>query len=176
MNNQRIRLIVILTAVMLFGATLLISEMRQSNGTYVFVPPGWYSHTTPSGSLILTRNENISYSDNTETLALGEQIDFSSVALDVPVDAWIARRHLNDPSLSSSLVEGTLSGHRTLRTEHETEAAGKMMDYYIFAEGRVYIFSLFPVAIRSTNGNVTQRNDAGIEALNAVAKSFANQL
>jgi hypothetical protein len=136
-----------------------------------FLPVGWYAHAMDNGSILITRQKELPNIGATEGLAYGEQIAISWVQLDQPIDAWIARRIPNNDPLYSAKERGTLNGYQTLKVEHEAEAAGKILDYYIFSDKHAVIFSLYPLESTDASGKTT-RNTADVKILEQLVRDY----
>lgn len=175
MDIRRTPYIILLVILLITGAIFVLKKnMRNLDPADFNIPTGWYMHEMNSGNLLLTRQKELPDIGATEGLAYGEQIAISSIKLDQPIDSWIAQRIPDDDSLYISKERGTLNGHQTLKVEHEAEAAGKILDYYIFSADHAYVFSLYP--LETIGSGKTIRNTADIKILEQLVKEYASKI
>jgi len=139
------------------------------------IPNGWYLHRMTENTVLLTKQQELPDIGATEGWAYGEQIAISSQVLSQPIEDWIASRVPENDPLYTAREQGNLNGYRTLRAEHEVGATGKAMDYYLFTNSRVYIFSLYPLELTGPTGKVT-RNTTDIKILDQLVKDFIERL
>ncbi len=168
--------VLLVLAIVGFASWKMTGQSSTSKETAIIVPAGWYLHHTKTGGIILTRQPNLPDVGNTEGLAYGEQIDFEKVNMDKPMEQWIAARIPEGDPLSTSKERGTLNGYTTLKVEHEAEASGKALDYYLFDDGNAYIFSLYPLESTDATGKNAVRNTADIQTLEQIVKDFATKI
>jgi hypothetical protein len=149
-----------------------INTFLQSKIT---VPDGWYLHNPHNTVLFLTKKNELPNISGTETYAYGEQISISGLFLEKPPEEWVAE-YVPDDVLISSKRWGSILGHNILKVEHEVEYGGKSLTYYFFKEGRVYIFSLYPLETLDQASGKYVRNLNGVHTLDSVTSSFAASL
>lgn len=150
------------------GGNLRVSDIT--------VPSGWYVHAMENDTLILTRQQKLPDIGSSERFAYGEQIDIGVVKLDRPIDEWIAWQIPSDDPLYTLKELGTLSGHQTMTVEHESLAAGKVLDYYIFVDNQAYIFSLYPLESYDPSINNSVRNTENVKILEQIVKDFSARI
>ncbi|WKZ29373.1 MAG: hypothetical protein QY323_01425 [Patescibacteria group bacterium] len=166
---------VVLIAVMA-ALVLLKTKYAPSGEIAVNVPAGWYLHHTKSGGIIFTRQENLPDIGATEGFAYGEQITMAELVLDKSMEEWIASRFPENDPLYTLKERGTLSGHPTLRVEHEAGASGKVLDYYLFSGDRAYVFSLYPLESYDAASKITVRNTTNVLVLEQIVSDYATKL
>jgi len=175
MNLKKIFIIIL---VILVAATVFFVLTRGNNALNASdfnIPAGWYAHTMSNGNILLTHQKDLPNIGAFEGFAYGEQIAISSIALDRPIEDWINQRIPADDPIYMAKERGVLDGYQTLRVEHEVEAAGKVLDYYLFANNRVYMFSLYPLELTNASGK-TVRNTTDVKILEHLVRDYSSKL
>ncbi|MHB0865754.1 MAG: hypothetical protein ACYC1Y_02540 [Minisyncoccota bacterium] len=156
-------------------STIIQSNVVAFFESTVTAPDGWYMHEISKTNLLLTKQRDLPKIENTEGFAYGEQIAIEAMPLDGSAEQW-ATRYVPDDVLVLSKQWNTLNGHKILKVEHEVEAAGKSLTYYVFSTKYVYRFSLYPLEKYSQASSSYSRNISGVDTLNMVLSSFAKRL
>jgi hypothetical protein len=173
------KIIIAITLLLVVAVVVFIASRNGDDdlkASDITVPAGWYVHSTDNGTLMLTRQQELPDIGQSEEFAYGEQIDIGVVKLDRPLDEWITWRIPDDDPLYTTKERETLSGYQALRVEHESLAAGKVLDYYIFVNNRVYIFSLYPLESYDASSKNTVRNTGNVKILEQIVKDFAAKI
>ena len=140
------------------------------------VPSGWYQHRMSDTHMLLTKQQELPDIGGTEGYAYGQQINIEVIKRDVPYKEWLAL-YVGDDALVSSKEWSTISGYEFLRVEQEAGgAAGKVLNYYVFVDDLVYIFSLYPLESYDPISEENIRNTENIKALDYLLQAFIEQL
>lgn len=179
MVTRNRKIIVGITALIIIAVAVFV-VLRNENGglkaSDITAPTGWYVHPMDDGNFILTRQQELPDIGPSEGFAYGEQIDVETQKLDRPLEEWIAWRIPDNDPIYTLKERGSFGGHPTLKVEHESLAAGKVLDYYIFVDNQIYIFSLYPLESYDTSGRNPVRNTANIKILEQMVKDFAAKI
>ncbi len=138
------------------------------------IPPGWYEHRLTGTHIILTKQEDLPDIGATEGYAYGEQINISVLPAGIPSKEWVSQNFMDlEDVLVKEAAWSIVDNGDTiidpgditfLRVEHETPAEPQLT-YYVFENGRVYVFSLYPLE---------PQNAERLDALESVMRSYTS--
>lgn len=180
MKKIRTALSAIIVAAIIVGAAMLIMKKPTpipAEDLRIVAPPGWFVHLANAEGVLLTRQKELpTIAPGTEGFAYGEQIRAQSIAMNAPREDWVAARIPDDDPLYGKKEFGDIDGVTTLKVEHEVDAAGGELDYYVFLGDRAYVFSLFPVEPYDEAASKKTRNTAGLEAIDKIVREFITKM
>lgn len=161
MKRKSILALVVITVVC--GAVFIIYKTHNSIGldnvTIQNKPPhGWFINRSEHGYTLLTKHEKLANINNTELYAYGEYITVEDMSIEVSPKQWIEQQFQNNDPLVKEKKWSTVHGHTVFEVRSDAGGAmGKILTYYSFKEGKVIIYSLFPLELDG------KENSQGIE-------------